>query len=128
MSTEQVEGRTSEITPRTDVYALGAMLYELLTGRPPHFGATTNEIYAKVVRDDPVAPRRLKPHIPRNLETITLRAIEKSPSARYATAAEFAEDLRRHRDGEPVLARPVPAPVRLARRLLRRPGVPLALA
>ncbi|HVE24270.1 MAG TPA: serine/threonine-protein kinase, partial [Sporichthya sp.] len=128
MSPEQVEGRTSEITPQTDVYALGSMLYELLAGRPPHYGATTNEIYAKIVRDDPVPPRKLKPQIPRNLETIALRAIEKTPTARYATAAEFAEDLRRHREGEPVLARPVPAPVRVARRLLRKPGVPLVLA
>jgi serine/threonine-protein kinase len=128
MSPEQVEGRTGEITPRTDVYALGAILYELLTGRPPHYGATTNEIYAKIVRDDPISPRRLRPHIPRNLETIAMRAIEKSPSARYATAEELAEDLRRHREGEPVLARPVPAPVRVARRLLRKPGAPLALA
>jgi serine/threonine-protein kinase len=126
MSPEQVEGL--EITPRTDVYALGAMLYELLAGRPPHYGATTNEIYAKIVRDEPIAPRRLKPHIARDLETIALRAIEKAPSARYATAGEFAEDLRRHREGEPVLARPVPAPVRMVRRMLRKPGVPLALA
>jgi serine/threonine-protein kinase len=128
MSPEQVEGRTGEITPRTDVYALGAMLYEILAGRPPHYGGTTNEIYSKIVRDDPIAPRRLRPQTPRNLETIAMRAIEKSPSARYAAAAEFAEDLRRHREGEPVLARPVPAPVRTVRRLLRKPGVPLALA
>jgi len=127
MSPEQVEGK-SEITPRTDVYALGAMLYELLGGRPPYVGETMMEIYAKVVRDDPVPLRRLDSHVHPDLETIAMRAIEKNPALRYPTAQDFAEDLRRHLDGEPVLARPVPAVVRWVRRILRRPAVPVAVA
>src|SRR6185436_12294154 len=106
------------VASTTELTKTGATLGTPLYMSPEQVEGRTGEI----------TPRRLRPQTPRNLETIAMRAIEKSPSARYAAAAEFAEDLRRHREGEPVLARPVPAPVRTVRRLLRKPGVPLALA
>ncbi len=127
MSPEQVEGK-SDITPRTDVYALGAMLYELLGGRPPHIGETTMQIYGKIVREDPTPLRRLNPHVHPDLDTIAMKAIEKNPELRYSLAQDLAEDLRRHLEGEPVLARPVLGVVRWARRLLHRPAVPVAFA
>jgi hypothetical protein len=110
MSPEQVEGRTKDLSARTDVYALGAILYEILTGRPPHAGETTMEIYGKIVREEPAPPRGLNPKAPRDLETVCRKALEKDPARRYADAGGFAEELRRHREGEPILARP-PGPL-----------------
>jgi len=106
MSPEQVEGRVKEISTRTDVYALGAILYEILTGRTPHLGQTPKELYDKIVSDDPVLPRVISPILPRDLETICLKALEKKPTRRYETAQEFANELRRFLLDENILARP----------------------
>ncbi|HEV3026948.1 MAG TPA: protein kinase, partial [Planctomycetota bacterium] len=115
MSPEQVRGQPDEITPRTDVYALGAILYEILTGRPPHTGETMMEIYGKIAREQPTAPRKLNPKVSLDLETIALKAIEKNPGRRYPDADAFAEDLRRHLNGEAIDARPLPRIVRMGR-------------
>lgn len=122
MSPEQVQGGAEAITPRSDVYALGAILYEAVAGQPPHDG-TIAELYAKIGRDDPMAPRRLKPAIPRDLEVIALKALEKDPTRRYVSAEAFAEDLRRFLRGEPIEARPVPWGVRGWRRVAARPSI-----
>jgi tetratricopeptide (TPR) repeat protein/tRNA A-37 threonylcarbamoyl transferase component Bud32 len=123
MAPEQVEGRTKDISPRTDVFALGAILYEVAVGRPPYSGDSVVEIYAKIVRDDPAAPRRLNPELPADLETIILKALEREPSRRYATAEALADDLRRYLDGEPVDARPASTAYRLYRRVRKYPVV-----
>jgi serine/threonine-protein kinase len=117
MSPEQVEGRGKEISPRTDVYSLGAILYEMVTGRPPHLGETMMEIYGRILREDPVPARRVKPEVPAQIETVAQKALEKDPRRRYPSAREFAEDLARHLAGEPVLARPLGRPERLYRAL-----------
>ncbi len=98
------QARDGGATTRTDIYALGAMLYEILTGRPPHTGDRVAEVIARVLHDEPVPPRRLNPDVPADLEAVCLKAIEKEPDRRYATAAGFADDLRRHLAGEPVSA------------------------
>jgi hypothetical protein len=123
MSPEQVGGRSKEITPRTDVHALGAILYEAVAGRPPYHGETAPEIYAKIVREEPERPRFWNPAVSRELETILLKALEKDPARRYATALELAEDLRRYLDGKPVLARPATLAYRLYRRVRTNPIV-----
>jgi len=105
MAPEQVRGDAAAITPRTDVYALGAILYELLTGRPPHTGQTSAELYARVLTDEPVRPRALVGSLPADLEAVCLRALERDASRRYAHAGELADDLARHLAGSPVVAR-----------------------
>ena len=117
MSPEQVEGITGAISPRTDVYALGTILYEILTGRPPHVGETLMEIYGRIVREDPVAPKTTNPEIPEDLQTIVLKSLEKDPGRRYPSAREFADDLRQYLAGEPIQARPAGLPYRLYRKV-----------
>ncbi len=107
MAPEQAGGRSKDIGPACDVYALGAILYECLTGRPPFKAASALETLRQVVADEPAPPRRLQSRTPHDLETICLKCLEKQPSRRCGTAAELAEDLRRFLDGEPVRARPV---------------------
>jgi tetratricopeptide (TPR) repeat protein len=119
MSPEQAEGRIADITPRTDVYALGAILYEMVTGAVPHSAETMMELYGKIVRGDIAPPRRLRHDVSRDLETVMLKALEKDPWQRYADAREFADDLARFLAGQPVLARPVPPLWRAIRRILR---------
>jgi tetratricopeptide (TPR) repeat protein/tRNA A-37 threonylcarbamoyl transferase component Bud32 len=119
MAPEQVKGGGHEITPRTDVYALGAILYQALAGRPPHAGSALAEVYDKIAREEPVPARRLEPSTPRELDAVCQKALEKDPARRYAGAGEFADDLRRYLDGEPVRARPVSEVRRLWRRAVR---------
>jgi WD40 repeat protein len=123
MAPEQAGGKGAEIGPATDVYALGAILYELLTGRPPFKAATPLDTVLQVVADEPVAVRRLQPKVPRDLETICHRCLEKQPGRRYASALDLAEDLRRFQAGEPVAARPVSWIGRLQKWARRRPAV-----
>jgi len=107
MSPEQADGRGREIGPASDVYSLGAILYEMLTGRPPFRAESALDTMFQVVHHEPVPPRQLQPKVPLDLETVCLKCLEKEPRNRYASAAALADDLHRFVNGEPVLARPV---------------------
>jgi len=128
MPPEQAAGRQGDIGPASDVYSLGAMLYELLTGRPPFRGSTPMATVHQVLEAEPAAPRRLKADIPPDLETICLKCLEKSPSARYPTARALAEELDRFLKGEPIQARPASAVRKMVSWARRHPGVLAALA
>jgi len=123
MSPEQVEGKSKDISPRTDVWALGAILYEALTGAPPFLGETHMEIYGKISRHDPPTIQNAAAPLARDLETVALKALEKSPAKRYADARGFADDLRRLLDGEAISARRASPWVKAWRRLARRRAV-----
>jgi DNA-binding beta-propeller fold protein YncE len=119
MAPEQAAGRTKEIGPSVDVYGLGVILYEMVVGRPPFQGPSTTETLRQVVSEEAVSPRRLQPKVPRDLETICLKCLEKEPGRRYTSAAALAEDLRRFQAREPIVARPV-GPLQRAWRWRRR--------
>jgi hypothetical protein len=119
MSPEQAAGGTKEIGPATDVYALGAILYEILTGRPPHDAENMMDLYRKIMEEDPVPPRRVAPSVPRDLGVICLKALDKDPARRYADARAFGDDLKRYDEGEPIAARP-PGPWAKCVRIVRR--------
>jgi tetratricopeptide (TPR) repeat protein len=121
MAPEQVEGRAHEITPRTDVYALGVLLYEIIAGRPPFTGASLAEVFSRILSEDPPPPRRFNDKVHSDLETIALKAIERDPARRYPTARDFAEELHRYLSGEAIHARPAGLPRRVHRRLRKSP-------
>jgi formylglycine-generating enzyme required for sulfatase activity/tRNA A-37 threonylcarbamoyl transferase component Bud32 len=122
MSPEQAAGRVREVGTATDVYALGAILFELLSGRPPFLGDTAMATIQYVLTRDPDRPRGIDPAIPRDLETICLKCLEKDSKRRYGTAAELAADLRAFLDGRPITARPVGNIERAWKWTKRHPG------
>ena len=122
MAPEQARGRSREVGPAADLYALGAILYNVLTGRPPFQGATPLETMMLVIHQDPVPPSRLQPKVPRNLETICLKCLQKQPHQRYADAGALAEELGRYLAGRPIHARRTPAWERAVKWARRRPA------
>lgn len=123
LSPEQAGGRQAEVGPGSDVYALGAILYQCLTGRPPFIAAGTMEVLERIRSSEPLAPKSLEPRVPMDLETIVLKCLEKKPARRYRTARELADDLGRFLAGHPTLARPVVPIERAWRWARRRPWV-----
>jgi len=107
ISPEQALGRTKHVGPRSDVYSLGAMLYALVTGRPPFNAETTAATIMQLIEQEPVAPRLLNPSIDRDLETVILKCLQKDPGGRYASAKELADDLNRYLENVPIHARPI---------------------
>ncbi len=130
MAPEQAEGRNADVGPAADIYSLGAICYDLLTGRPPFRGETAMQTLRIALTEEPVPPLQLRAKLPLDLQTICLKCLEKDPAKRYATAQHLADDLRRYLDGEPILARAISRPERAWRWCRRNPlvaGILLAL-
>jgi WD40 repeat protein len=123
MAPEQASGRVKDVGPQTDVYALGVILYEMLTGRPPFLSANSIDIVRQVISDEPVSPSRLQHKVPRDLVTVCLKCLEKDPQKRYPSAAALADDLQHFIDGEPITARPVTRVQRAVKWARRRPAL-----
>jgi hypothetical protein len=123
MAPEQARGTTREVGPPADIYGLGAILYQLLTGLPPIRGSSVQELLLLVQMADPLPPRQLLPTVPLDLQTICLKCLQKEPGRRYATAGELADDLGRYLSGEPIRARPTPAWERAWKWARRRPTI-----
>ncbi len=123
MAPEQAEGRIKDIGPCTDLYALGGILYEMMTGRPPFRAASVLDTLQQVRTQEPIPPSQFQPKIPRDLETICLKCLQKDPAKRYASSAALGEDLRRFLSGEAILARPVSRAEGLWRWCRRNPRV-----
>jgi serine/threonine-protein kinase len=128
MAPEQAAGSARDIGPVTDVYALGAILYEMLTGRPPFRSTSLVDTLLQVRTEEPVPPRRLQSTVPRDLETICLKCLQKPSARRYASAAALAEDLQRFLEGRAILARPAGLPERARKWAARRPALAGLLA
>ncbi len=128
MSPEQLKIDNAAVDRRSDVYSLGATLYEVLTLEPPYPGETPEAIVRRILEGDPTPPRELSPRLPRDIETIALKALERQPSRRYATARELADDLRRFLNFEAIHARPQSAGTRLLKRIRRHRGAAIAIA
>jgi eukaryotic-like serine/threonine-protein kinase len=123
MPPEQAAAKRGLVGRRSDVYSLGAILYHLLTGRPPFVGETLTDTLHEVLNTEPVSPRLLNPSVPPDLETLCLKCLEKEPSRRYATAQTLAEDLNRFLRDEPIQARPVGHAKKLLRWCRRKPAI-----
>jgi WD40 repeat protein/serine/threonine protein kinase len=128
MPPEQAGGRGEDLGATADVYSLGAILYELLTGRPPFRAASPLDTLLQVISDEPMPPIRLQPGIPRDLNTICLKCLAKEPRQRYVTAQQLADELHRFLSGRPILARPVPFWVRGMKWARRRPAAAMLIA
>ncbi len=128
MAPEQASGKRVEVRPESDVYSLGSILYEILTGRPPFQGESALDVLVQVRSCDPIPPSKLRPKTPRDLETICLQCLEKDPARRYASATDLADDLQRYLERQPIRARPVGRVYSAARWLYRRPLVASLLA